>query len=63
MNYKQQTTTTFHHITNTTHTSLSNHYNIHTTLVDQTSIFTFFRFGHHKAVLTNILLKMGIIMF
>jgi hypothetical protein len=30
--------------------------------LDQTSLFIFARFGHQKAVLTNVLLKMGIIM-
>jgi hypothetical protein len=61
INYKQQSTTAFHHITNTIHTSPSNHYNIQTTPVDQTSLFIFSRFGHQKAVLTNVLLRMGII--
>jgi hypothetical protein len=50
------------HITNTIHTSPSNHYYIQTTLVDQISLLIFSRFGHQKAVLTNVLLRMGIIM-
>jgi hypothetical protein len=62
INYKQQTTTAFHHITNTIHTSPSKHYNIQITPVDKNSLFIFSRFGHKKAVLTNVLLKMGIIM-
>jgi archaellum component FlaF (FlaF/FlaG flagellin family) len=62
INYKQQNTTAFHHITNTIHTAPSNHYNTQITPVDQTSLFIFSKFGHQKAVLTNVLLKMGIIM-
>jgi hypothetical protein len=46
---------------NTIHTSPSNHYNIQTTSgLNLTTHIS--RFGHQKVVLTNVLLRMGIIM-